>query len=164
MSIQARVLYLGQYYFASRSVAFNIMPGNRQAPFFVDGELNNLTINVNKKTTFTLPKMRDVDLDDIKPQIYLRDAENFTKYKNKEFTFEPTDSDGGNHTIDVVLVDENTNPLANFYTLNIQVVSPRGPRPKVSLTLNATITHLSNFGDLTITFNEDIHIIKDFKN
>ena len=41
-------------------------------------------------------------------------------------TIEPKDSDFGNYTIDIALVDENPNPMPTFYSINISVTSPRG--------------------------------------
>ena len=103
--------------------------------------------------------MKDIDGDIIIVSVFLYDAKGFVKFSNPTFTMTPTDDDQGNYTVAVVLTDKNPNPLSNFYHFNITVKSTKGIVPKLSKTLNATITSISNYGEVNITFNENIDII-----
>lgn len=60
--------------------------------------------------------------------------------------------------------DYNPNPLFQVYTIILNVNSQWPGRAKQSKTLNATVSALNTYGELIITFNDDIQIIEGFSN
>jgi hypothetical protein len=123
----------------------------------------NYTIRADERTSIKFPKIKDFDDDTVKISVFPRDgSENFTVYKNKELTFSPSYANVGNYSIEIILTDDNPNPQSSYYTFGIKVTSPRGPRPGVSKFLNATITEMSEYGELTVTFNNEVNIIPNF--
>ena len=96
---------------------------------------------------------------------YLGKAASFVKYRlSGVFDIEPTNDDVGNYTLVFFLTDVNPNPLQNQYSFGLIVQSVTGAaKPLViSPILNVTITEMSAYGDLNITFNEDVKPITSF--
>jgi hypothetical protein len=62
------------------------------------------------------------------------------------------------------LLDVNPIPLFNIYEFTLNVISQWPGRPKQSKTLNSTVSALNQYGELILTFNDDIEILDNFLN
>jgi hypothetical protein len=81
-----------------------------------------------------------------------------------ELQFSPSEEDEGEYHFSLALVDINPLPLFKIYDFTINVISQWPGRPKQSRTLNATVTAINTYGELILTFNDDIHIIENYMN
>ncbi|TNV84750.1 hypothetical protein FGO68_gene5840 [Halteria grandinella] len=149
---------------SSKSIKVDILAGNSQAPIFKE-DIVNMTIRADERTQVKLPKIYDSDDDTVKVTVFPRDGSaNFTVFKNKQFVFNPTFENVGNYTIEIILIDENPNPMSSYYTFGPQITSPRGKQPGISKYLNATITEINEYGEMTLQFNSDVNVISDYQN
>jgi hypothetical protein len=81
-----------------------------------------------------------------------------------ELVVTPTEDQEGKYYFGLALEDVNPFPFFETYTVILNVKSQWPGRPKISKTLNATISALNCYSELLITFNEDIQIIPNFIN
>jgi hypothetical protein len=110
--------------------------------------------------------VKDIDLDSHKVLTFIdHPLKDFLKVRgDSDIVIMAKEEHEGNYTFGLALSDINPNPLITVYTFNVTIKSQWPGRPKPSMTLNATITKMNNFGDLIINFNNDVQIVPNYTN
>jgi hypothetical protein len=146
-------------------IKITISKGNKYPPAFTSDVATFLNITSLKYTSIKLPSIKDRDEDPIKLIKYTENVTAFFKMKgDSEFQFFPAEDDEGEYKLSLVLVDVNPIPLFKIYDFTINVISQWPGRPKQSKTLNSTVSALNLYGELILTFNDDIIIPDNYLN
>lgn len=153
-------------YFVSVKLKISILKGNLKPPDFEAPIDTVIEATAQKRTIISLPKVKDIDLDSHKVLTFIdHPLKDFLKVRgDSDIVIMAKEEHEGNYTFGLALSDINPNPLITVYTFNVTIKSQWPGRPKPSMTLNATITKMNNFGDLIINFNNEVQILPNYTN
>jgi hypothetical protein len=153
-------------YSISVKMKISILKGNLKPPDFETPVQTMIEATAMKRTVIKLPKVKDVDLDSYKVLTFIEHpVKEFLKVLgDSEIVIMAKEDHEGNYTFGLALSDLNPNPLITVYTFNVTIKSQWPGRPKTSMTLNATATSMSNFGELVISFNNEVKIVPNYTN
>lgn len=149
----------------SAIIKVTISKGNKYPPAYSSDVPLFINITSLKNTNIKLSPIKDRDEDPFKLIKYTENVTSFFKMKGDiELQFFPTEDDEGEYKFTLALVDINPIPLFKIYDFFINVISQWPGRPKQSKTLNATVTAVNLYGELILTFNDDIIILDNYLN